>query len=100
MISDSPTLDNRTFDDIRRQIEELARSYLNNKWISATSINALKNYRLNNIHSTNVSSNQDVGDRNLDNQQDDVGIALSKIFASFYMNILSRLNKLPNEKFY
>jgi hypothetical protein len=97
MISDPPSLDNRTFDDILRQIEELARSYLNNQWISANSINGLRNNRLNNIPSANVSSNQDIADMNLDNLQDDVGIALSKVFASFYMNILSRLNKLPRK---
>ena len=99
MKSDPPSLDNRTFEDILRQIEELARSYLYNRWIYATSINAIRNSSLDNNSFANKHSNHGVVDRHLDILQNDVGIALSKIFASFYMNILSRLNKLPKKNF-
>ena len=45
MTSNPPSLDNRTFEDIVKQIEELARSYLENRWIIATGIGAIRNYK-------------------------------------------------------
>ena len=99
MISDPPSLDTRTFEDIVREIEVLARSYLDNQWINATGINAIRNYKPNNNSLARINITQNLSGRNSDNLRGDVGIALSKIFASFYMNILSRLNKLPKRNF-
>jgi hypothetical protein len=96
MTSDPPSFDNRTFEDILSQIEELARSYLKNKWVYATSISAIRNSRpTRNLLLSTRTTNESLIARNTENLRNDVGIALSKIFASFYMNILNRLNKLP-----
>ena len=99
MISDPPSLDTRTFEDIAREIEVLARSYLGNKWIYATGINTIRNHKPNNNSLARINITQNLSGRNSDDLRDDVGMALSNTFASFYMNILSRLNKLPKRNF-
>jgi len=79
MTSKSPIVDDRDFDNVLFQLRELAKSYLNNQWIYGTYIN--------DTH-IDITSNKD-----------DPGVALSKSFALMYMNIINRLNKLPERNF-
>jgi hypothetical protein len=79
MTSKSPLVDDRDFDNVLFQLRELAKSYLNNQWIYGTNIN--------DTHKDIISN------------KDDPGIALSKSFALMYMNIIKRLNKLPERNF-
>ena len=93
-----PVIDNRIFDDVMNEIRDLAISYLNNRWIYAASTNTsrISDFNLKTIF---TSTPDRVLSRNVGNLQDDVGIALSTIFVSYYLDIISRLNKLPTKNF-
>ena len=76
----------------------MARSYLSNRWIHAASINTTARFDFN-LNTISLSTLERVAARDVGNSQDDVGIALSTIFVSFYLDILARLNKLPTKNF-
>ena len=105
MVISLPLIDNRTREEILQQIQELARSYLPNKWIFAshatnTTARSKYSFDLNNqnqtIPNTAFSS---FSKKDSELAMDDLGISLSKIFASLYFNVIERLNKLPQKNF-
>lgn len=95
-----PLVDNRSLNDILDEIKALAKSYLNNKWIYSADGNEYKSHTLPQSFST--FSGKDLAIKNpvlpmgtADvGFSDDVGVTVSKIFASMYLELLTRLNKV------
>jgi hypothetical protein len=94
----APFIDSRNFDDVMNDIRELARSYLNNRWIYAATVDKSGEYNFS-LNSYSLTAFGRVPAIDVLRSQDDIGISLSMIFVSFYLDIIARLNRLPTKNF-
>ncbi len=124
-----PVLDIITTEQVLSQIQRMAESYLDHKWIYGTGYNGGNNNNINNSRNdgnflnvvgtvadddvffnhgnNNYGRNQFVSyppgindsQREMDDSIDDLGIDLSKVFVFFYSSIVDRLNKLPQKNY-